>query len=68
MAGDYSGIYTRNFGVEIEMTGITRKKAAEVIQKVLDGKLYRRSSSKGRDHYQIIDKQERKWRIMFPHD
>ena len=65
MAGDYSGIYTRNFGVEIEMTGITRKKAAEVIQKVLDGKLYRRSSSKGRDHYQIIDKQERKWRIMF---
>ena len=65
MAGDYSGIYTRNFGVEIEMTGITRKKAAEVIQHVLDGKLYRRSSSKGRDHYQVIDGQERKWRIMF---
>lgn len=65
MAGNYSGIYTRPFGVEIEMTGITRKKAAEVIQNVLDGKLYRRSSSKGRDHYQVIDGQERKWRIMF---
>lgn len=47
------------------MTGITRKKAAEVIQEVLQGKMQRRSSSKGRDHYHIIDEQERKWRIMF---
>lgn len=65
MEDKYAGIYTQPFGVEIEMTGITRKRAAEVICDVLDGKLYRRSSSKGRDHYQVIDPQERKWRIMF---
>ena len=65
MEDKYAGIYTQQFGVEIEMTGITRKKAAEIVCDVLDGKLYRRSSSKGRDHYQVVDPQERKWRIMF---
>ena len=65
MENKYAGIYTQKFGVEIEMTGITRKTAAEIVRDVLDGKLYRRSSSKGRDHYQVIDPQERKWRIMF---
>ena len=30
MEDKYSGIYTQQFGVEIEMTGITRKKAAEI--------------------------------------
>lgn len=61
----YAGIFTQKFGVEIEMTGITRKQAAEVIRDALGGKLYRRSSSKGRDHYQVVDEQNRKWRIMF---
>ena len=65
MENKYAGIYTQPFGVEIEMTGITRKKAAEIVRDVLDGKLYRRSSSKGRDYYQVVDPQERKWRIMF---
>ena len=65
MEDKYAGIYTQQFGVEIEMTGITRKKAAEIVHDVLDGKLYRRSSSKGRDHYQVVDEQGRKWRIMF---
>lgn len=61
----YAGIFTQRFGVEIEMTAITRKKAAEVIRDVLGGKLYKRKSSKGRDHYQVMDDQGRKWRIMF---
>ena len=65
MEDKYAGIYTQQFGVEIEMTGITRKKAAEVIRDALDGKLYSRKSSKGRDHYQVVDEQGRKWRIMF---
>ena len=65
MEDKYAGIYTQQFGVEIEMTGITRRKAAEVIRDVLDGKLYSRKSSKGRAHYQVLDPQERKWRIMF---
>ena len=61
----YAGIYTQQFGVEIEMTGITRRKAAEVIRDALGGKLFSRKSSKGRDHYQVVDPLERKWRIMF---
>ena len=65
MEDKYAGIYTQQFGVEIEMTGITRRKAAEIIRDALDGKLYKRKSSKGRDHYQVVDNQGRKWRIMF---
>ena len=37
MAGNFDGIKTRPFGVEIEMTGITRCAAAKAIQKVLGG-------------------------------
>ena len=65
MEDKYAGIYTQQFGVEIEMTGITRMKAAEVIRDALGGKLFSRRSSKGRDHYQVVDEQGRKWRIMF---
>ena len=65
MEDKYAGIYTQQFGVEIEMTGITRRKAAEVIRDALGGKLFSRKSSKGRDHYQVVDPLERKWRIMF---
>ena len=39
MAGNFEGIKTRRFGVEIEMTGITRCAAARAIQKVLGGSI-----------------------------
>ena len=39
MAGNFDGIKTRRFGVEIEMTGITRCAAAKAIQKVLGGSI-----------------------------
>ena len=42
MEDKYAGIYTQQFGVEIEMTGITRRNAAEVIRDALGGKLFSR--------------------------
>ena len=39
MAGNFDGIKTRRFGVEIEMTGITRCAAAKAIQKLLGGSI-----------------------------
>ena len=39
MAGNFDGIKQRRFGVEIEMTGITRCSAAKAIQKVLGGSI-----------------------------
>ena len=39
MAGNFEGIKQRKFGVEIEMTGITRCSAAKAIQKVLGGSI-----------------------------
>ena len=35
MAGNFEGIKTRNFGIEIEMTGLTRCQAAKAIAKAL---------------------------------
>lgn len=37
LAGNFEGIKTRNFGIEIEMTGLTRCQAAKAIAKVLGG-------------------------------
>ena len=37
MAGNFDGIRQRNFGIEIEMTGLTRCQAAKAIAKVLGG-------------------------------
>ena len=39
MAGNFDGIRTRRFGIEIEMTGITRCSAAKAIQKVQGGSI-----------------------------
>ena len=52
----------QNFGIEIEMTGITRRRAAEVVAEyfgttsVYDGGSY--------DAYHVTDEQNRKWKIM----
>jgi len=37
MPGNFDGIKNRKFGIEIEMTGITRCEAAKAIKKVLGG-------------------------------
>ena len=39
MAGNFDSIRQRRFGVETEMTGITRCSAAKAIQKVPDGSI-----------------------------
>lgn len=53
----------QKFGIEIELTGITRQKAAEVIGKYLgqpshyDGGYY--------EEYSVRDEQGRKWKVMY---
>lgn len=53
----------QKFGIEIELTGITRQKAAEVIGKYLerpshyDGGYYK--------EYIVRDEQDRKWKVMY---
>ena len=51
------------FGVEVEMTGITREKAAKIVAEVLGST----PSSPSRNCYQtrtIADQANRKWKIM----
>lgn len=53
----------QKFGIEIELTGITRRKAAEVI-----GKYLGRSSQYDGGYYEVYsvrDEQDRKWKVMF---
>ena len=45
MAGNFEGIRTRNFGIEIEMTGLTRCQAAKAIAKVLGGTAHHEGGS-----------------------
>lgn len=53
----------QKFGIEIELTGLTRKRAAEVIGKYLgqephyDGGYY--------EEYSVRDEQGRKWKVMY---
>ena len=51
---------TRNFGIEIEFTGITREKAAEIIAQHLEGTLRREGSN-----FKVIDKDRRSWQIVY---
>ena len=63
MAGNFDGIKTRRFGVEIEMTGITRCAAAKAIQKVLGGSINHVGGSY--DKYTVGDEKGRKWQIVY---
>ncbi len=63
MSGNFDGIKTRRFGVEIEMTGITRCSAAKAIQKVLRGSIDHEGGSY--DKYTVGDDKGRKWQIVF---
>ena len=63
MAGNFEGIKTRRFGIEIEMTGITRCAAAKAIQKVLGGSINHEGGSY--DKYTVGDNKGRKWQIVY---
>lgn len=39
LAGNFEGIKKRNFGIEIEMTGLTRNQAAKAVAKAVNGKV-----------------------------
>ncbi len=53
---------TQRFGIEIEMTGITRKKAAEVIAKYFE--TTSRYAGSGYNTYEAADKKGRIWKCM----
>ncbi len=63
MAGNFEGIKTRNFGIEIEMTGLTRCQAARAIAKVLGGTAFHEGGSY--DKYTVDDEQGREWSIVY---
>ncbi|MFA9399441.1 MAG: amidoligase family protein [Clostridiaceae bacterium] len=50
------------FGIEIEMTGITRNKAAKVVAKHLEGTIKRECDSY--DTYKVIAPDGREWKLM----
>ena len=39
MSSNFDGIKKRKFGIEIEMTGLTRSQAAKAMANVLDGRV-----------------------------
>ena len=53
----------QKFGIEIELTGITRRKAAEVIGKYL-GQTYQYDGGYY-EVYSVRDEQDRKWKVMY---
>lgn len=53
----------QKFGIEIEMTGITRKKAAKVMANYLGGEI--KHDGGYYDEYSVMDGRRRKWKVMF---
>ena len=62
MAGNFDGIKTRRFGIEIEMTGLTRCEAAKAIAKAFGTEP--RHSGGYYDKYHVPDSKGRNWTIM----
>lgn len=52
----------QRFGIEIEMTGLTRKKASEIIALHFDSRSH--YDGGGYDAYSVLDSQGRKWKIV----
>lgn len=57
---NFDGIKTRRFGVEVELTGITRCQAVQAMQSVLHGEI----DHYGRAYY-IRDEQYRQWSVVY---
>ena len=51
---------TRNFGIEIEFTGITREKAAEVMAEHLQG-----SKTRQGGNFKVRDREGRDWQLVY---
>ncbi len=62
MPNNYDGIKTQKFGIEVEMTGITRGKAAKVVAQFFNTEAEHFGGSY--DMYKITDSQGRTWKIM----
>ena len=62
MAGNFEGIKTQRFGVEVECTGLTRSAAAKAVAKVLGGSVEHFGGSYDRND--VYDSQGRRWKIM----
>lgn len=63
MASNFEGIKTRKFGIEIEMTGLTRCQAAKAISRVLGGDVVHEGGSY--DKYVVTDSKERNWSVVY---
>ena len=63
LAGNFEGIKTRKFGIEIEMTGLTRCQAAKAISRVLGGDVVHEGGSY--DKYIVKDSKNRDWSVVY---
>ena len=62
MAGNFEGIKNRSYGIEIEMTGLTRCQAAKAISGVLGGEVVHEGGAY--DKYTVKDIKRRDWSIV----
>lgn len=63
MSGNFDGIKTQKFGVEIECTGLTRAAAAKAIGRIFDS--VPEHFGGGYDKYHICDNKNRKWAVVY---
>ena len=63
MAGNFDGIKTRKFGIEIEMTGLTRCQAAKAVGKLFETEPEHSGGSY--DKYSVRDSKGRKWDFVY---
>lgn len=63
MSSNFEGIKTRKFGIEIEMTGLTRSQTAKAMANVLDGRVEHEGGSY--DKYVVTDAKNRKWAVVY---
>ena len=62
MANNFDGIKNQKYGLEVELTGITRAKAAKTVAKYFETEIEYVGGSY--DMYRIKDGQNRAWKIM----
>lgn len=63
MPDKFEGIRTQLFGVEVEMTGLTRRDAADIAAEVLNGTATSRNTRK--PSYYVRDGQDRRWKFVY---
>ena len=63
MAGNFEGIKKQKFGIEIELTGITRAEAAEEMAILFDTSYNYYGGSY--DRYDVRDEKGRNWKIVY---